>query len=110
MGIMFQHQAKLDASTPQDVRQKCYDAAVKEAVRKKILPDYLPRKVMEVMNMFLDEYDYDTDIEVQREKAREEAKIEDAIVLIRKYKVSPETAAADMGVSLDAVLATLEKT
>ena len=32
------------------------------------------RKGSEVVNMLLDEYDYETDIEVQREEAREEGR------------------------------------
>ena len=34
--------------------------------------------------MLLDEYDYETDIEVQREEAREEGRIEKKSALIRK--------------------------
>ena len=34
--------------------------------------------------MLLDEYDYETDIEVQREEAREEGRIEEKSALIRK--------------------------
>ena len=34
--------------------------------------------------MILDEYDYETDIEVQREEAREEGRIEEKSALIRK--------------------------
>ncbi|EKC49417.1 hypothetical protein OBE_14649, partial [human gut metagenome] len=34
------------------------------------------RKGSEVVNMLLDEYDYETDIEVQREEAREEGRID----------------------------------
>ena len=36
------------------------------------------------VNMLLDEYDYETDIEVQREEAREEGRIEEKSALIRK--------------------------
>ena len=46
--------------------------------------DYLMRKGSEVVNMLLDEYDYETDIEVQREEAREEGRIEEKSALIRK--------------------------
>jgi hypothetical protein len=47
--------------------------AVKECIRKNILADYLQRKSSEVVNMLMEEYDYATDIEVQREEAAEEA-------------------------------------
>ena len=37
-----------------------------------VLSNYLERKSSEVTNMLLTEYDYDTDIAVQREEAFEE--------------------------------------
>ena len=46
-----------------------YKKAIKECIEKGILADYLRRKGGEVINMLLDEYDYETDIEVQREEA-----------------------------------------
>ena len=46
-----------------------YKKAIKECIEKGILADYLMRKGSEVVNMLLDEYDYETDIEVQREEA-----------------------------------------
>ena len=61
-----------------------YKKAIKECIEKGILADYLMRKGSEVVNMLLDEYDYETDIEVQREEAREEGRIEEKSALIRK--------------------------
>ena len=43
--------------------------AIKEAIKKGFLSDYLNRKSTEVQNMLLAEYDYDTDIAVQRKEA-----------------------------------------
>mgnify|MGYP000846483355 CR=1 FL=1 len=43
--------------------------AIKECIQNDILKDYLQRKSREVMNMLIAEYDYDVDIEVQREEA-----------------------------------------
>ena len=45
--------------------------AIKECIQNDILKDYLERKSREVMNMLIAEYDYDTDIAVQREEERE---------------------------------------
>mgnify|MGYP000885234979 CR=1 FL=1 len=45
--------------------------AIKECIQNDILRDYLERKSREVMNMLIAEYDYDTDIAVQREEERE---------------------------------------
>ena len=53
--------------------KKQLEKAVKECIEKGILADYLFRKSSEVTNMLLDEYSYETDIEVQREEAAEEA-------------------------------------
>ena len=43
--------------------------AVKICIEKGILKEYLQRKSREVINMLLAEYDYDTDIAVQREES-----------------------------------------
>lgn len=53
--------------------KKQLEKAIKECQDKGILADYLSRKSSEVTNMLLDEYCYETDIEVQREEAAEEA-------------------------------------
>ena len=47
--------------------------AIKECIQNDILRNYLERKSREVMNMLIAEYDYDTDIAVQREEERETA-------------------------------------
>jgi predicted transposase/invertase (TIGR01784 family) len=43
--------------------------AIKQTIKKGFLSDYLNRKSTEVQNMLLAEYDYDTDIAVQRKEA-----------------------------------------
>ncbi len=57
-----------------------YKQAIEECIEKGILADYLKRKGSEVVNMLTAEYDYETDIEVQRGEAydegREEGKLE----------------------------------
>ena len=49
-----------------------FKVAIEIAIKTGILKDYLERKATEVRNMILTEYDYDTDIAVQREEAYEE--------------------------------------
>ena len=49
-----------------------FKAAIEAAIKTHVLSDYLERKATEVRNMILTEYDYDTDIAVQREEAYEE--------------------------------------
>ena len=46
--------------------------AIKQAIKKGFLSDYLNRKSTEVQNMLLAEYDYDTDIAVQRRESFED--------------------------------------
>ena len=46
-----------------------FTTAIKEAIKKGFLSDYLNRKSTEVQNMLLAEYDYDTDVAVQRREA-----------------------------------------
>ena len=73
--------------------------AIKEAIKKGFLSDYLNRKSTEVQNMLLAEYDYDTDIAVQRKEA-----FEDGISLGEK-KAKLETARKflTMGLSIEQI-------
>mgnify|MGYP002517189910 CR=1 FL=1 len=48
-----------------------FTKAIKQSSKNGFLSDYLQRKSTEVQNMLLMEYDYATDIEVQREEAFE---------------------------------------
>ena len=63
--------------------------------------------------MFLDPYDYELDLEVQKEEAFEDGAnkkaIEDAIILIKDFNVSPEIAAQKMNAPLDKVLELAEE-
>ena len=67
---------------------KPYKHAIEECIEKGILADYLKRKGSEVVNMLTAEYDYETDIEVQRGEAydegREEGKLEEKKNLTKK--------------------------
>ena len=51
--------------------QNGFEKAVEECIENNILRDYLKRKTKEVLNMLLAEYDYETDIAVQRAEERE---------------------------------------
>ena len=62
--------------------------------------------------MFIGEYDYDLDMQVKAEEAREEGKqkkaVEDALLLIKDYKAAPEVAAEKMNAPLELVLEALK--
>lgn len=51
-----------------------YRHAIAECIENNILADYLRKKGTEVRNMLIAEYDYDLDMEVQREEAFEEGR------------------------------------
>ena len=50
-------------------REHGFETAIKECIQNDILREYLQRKSKEVLNMLIGEYDYDTDIAVQREES-----------------------------------------
>ena len=53
-----------------------FEKAIKECIRNGILKEYLQRKAKEVINMLIAEYDYATDIAVQRAEERKIAYVE----------------------------------
>ena len=83
-----------------------YKCAVEECIGEGILSDYLSKKGSEVVNMLIAEYDYDLDIEVQREEAFEEGaeqtKLDNARHLIDILE--PEVIAERIGLPLETVL------
>ena len=91
-----------------------FTKAIKQSSKNGFLTDYLQRKSTEVQNMLLMEYDYATDIEVQREEAFEkgvskgvsqgehQAKIETAKNMIAK-KIPTDIIADCTGISVDEI-------
>jgi hypothetical protein len=71
------------------------EKAVNECIRKDVLRDYLERKSSEVVNMLMAEYDYATDIEVQREEAAAEAAEKATIIAENKTFVETVEAFAE---------------
>ncbi|MGI5174674.1 Rpn family recombination-promoting nuclease/putative transposase [Treponema sp. OMZ 840] len=78
-------------------REKGFEKAVQECINNDILKEYLERKSREVMNMLLSEYDYATDIAVQREEEREIALEEGA----RQNKLETAAVMKSMNYPLD---------
>ena len=78
----------------EDETADAIEEAVKACIKRNILRSYLQRKGSQVRNMLIAEYDYATDIEVQREEAMEEGiikgKIEDIIDLLTELGPIPE--------------------
>lgn len=89
--------------------EEAYRMVIRKAINKGILKDYLTRNSTEVINMLLAEYDYDTDISVKCEEARDEKAIEDALVMIKEYNLDPVTVAQKLGAPLKKVLDSLNQ-
>ena len=96
--------------------KKSFKKAIEFAMERGILTDYLDRKSREVINMLCAKYSYKDDIAVKQEEARndgiaigiqqgeQQKAIEDAVVLIKEYKETPEVAAQKMNAPLEKVL------
>ena len=88
-----------------------FTKAIKQSSKNGFLTDYLQRKSTEVQNMLLMEYDYATDIEVQREEAFEkgisqgeyQAKIETAKNMLTESLGSLEQISKITGLSVDEI-------
>ncbi|MCR4579923.1 MAG: hypothetical protein K5681_06210 [Treponema sp.] len=71
MDIVFSHRARMKDNPTSEETQNCYELAIHESISRGILSDYLTRKASEVINMFIGEYDYDTDMRVKSQEAEE---------------------------------------
>lgn len=73
--------------------------AIEECIKNGVLEEYLKRKGSQVNNMLVAEYDYELDIEVQREEAEEngiaigkaKGKAEDILEVLGEDKVVPDS-------------------
>ncbi len=72
MEMILTKEILLNPESTKEEAAATLEEIIRDCIKKGILTDYLTRKGSEVINMFLDEYDYDTDIAVQREEAMEE--------------------------------------
>ena len=84
MEIIFRYQSELKKNPTSEEAQNCYERAIHEAISKNILAEYLTRKGSEVINMFIGEYDYDLDMQVKAEEAREEGAHDKAVETAKK--------------------------
>lgn len=94
--------------------KRSFKKAIEKALAEGILTDYLDRKSREVINMLCAKYDYKMDIAVKQEEAfergQEQKALEGALLLIKKYDASPESAAKDMKIDLNKLLEKLSET
>ena len=117
MDIVFRYQAELKDTPTTDEQKTCYEKAIREAISKGILVDYLTRKGTAVINMFTDEYDYELDMQVKAEEAYEKGTqngaqqkaVEAAIIAVKEFHATPEIAAQKMNAPLELVLEGLKQ-
>ncbi|MCQ2592142.1 MAG: Rpn family recombination-promoting nuclease/putative transposase [Treponema sp.] len=99
--------------------------AINEARKQGLLPDYLERKVTEVINMLTAEYDYDLDIAVKKEEAYEDGlqdgmergllrgeqkkSLEDALVMIKELNASVDWVCERMNIEKQILIKELEQ-
>ena len=100
--IIYRLQVTENAES-KEAKAKLLEKAVREAIKKNILPDYLKRKCTEVINMFLDPYNYELDLEVQKEEAFEDGankKAEESAINLLKEGISENVIARCVGLPL----------
>ena len=83
-------------------KKDAYKIAIQECISQGILKEYLQRKGSEVCNMLIADYNYELDMEVQREEAYEE--LEEKLIRQNYRKGKSEQELADIfDVSIDRV-------
>ncbi len=85
-------------------REKGFIKAIKECINKDILKDYLTRKSKEVINMLLAEYDYKTDIAVQRAEALEIGMQQGMQKGVYQNKLETAKSLRNMGMEIDKIV------
>ena len=103
MDIVFRYQAELKETPTKDEQKTCYERAIREAISKNILVDYLTRKGTAVINMFTDEYDYNLDMQAKMEDAALRKAVENAKTMLSD-ELPPEKVALYSGLPLEQVL------
>ena len=102
--IVNRHKAISKENPTEEGMDNWYDKAINEAISNNILADYLTRNATEVRNMLQAEYDYDLDMQVKAEEAKEEKAVEAAINLLKMNILSPEQIAQAQGLPIEKVL------
>ena len=104
MEIVEYYKAQLKDQPTDEEMKSSIDKAIEEAISRNILADYLTRNATEVRNMLQAEYDYNLDMQVKAEEAREEKAIEAATNLLKMRLGTPEQIAQAQGLPLEQVL------
>lgn len=100
-GIFVENVRKYQKENQSDGMKRAIESCIKQG----ILAEYLERKGSEVNNMLVAEYDYDLDIEVQREEARRLGREEG----IEKGIASTVDILRQLGLNQDAIHKTIQE-
>ena len=103
MDIVFRYQAELKETPTKDEQKTCYEKAIREAISRGILVDYLTRKGTAVINMLTDEYDYNLDMQAKMEDATFR-KAEEVATNMLKKKYPTSDIVEMTGLPMDKVL------
>ena len=99
--ILRQYSEFVDRTRRCAGEEKGLKDAVYGCIRDGILSDYLERKSKEVINMLMETYDYEKDIEVNREEAKAEGKAEGKVeVYYTEMHMSVKDIAKKAGISV----------
>ncbi|MBO7121966.1 MAG: hypothetical protein J6V90_01630 [Treponema sp.] len=93
--------------------EQAVNEAVDWAIAENFLEGFVREQKEEIIGMYLTEYNEERAIRNWREdgiiEGAQQKAVEDALMLIKKYNATPETAASDTGAPLDKVLEALKE-
>ena len=93
--------------------EQAVNEAVDWAIGENFLEGFVREQKEEIIGMYLTEYNEERAIRNWREdgiiEGAQQKAVEDALMLIKKYNATPETAASDTGAPLDKVLEALKE-
>lgn len=90
--ILYQYSMFISTVRKYQPEEDAIKKAINECIEQGILADYLKRRGSEVRNMLIAEYDYETDMQVKQEEAREEGREEifHIIQTLKKYPLDTD--------------------
>lgn len=94
--------------------EQAVSEAVGWAIEENFLEGFVREQKEEIIGMYLTEYNEERAIRNWRQdgiiEGAQQKALEDALMLVKKYNATPETAAQDAGAPLDKVLEALKET
>ncbi len=82
--VLREYSLFIDTVRAHEKEEDGMEKAIKECIKNGVLAEYLKRRGSEVQNMLTAEYDYEMDIQVKQEEARQEGRLEERTQMIMK--------------------------